>query len=580
MKIERRQIMKKNLLSLSASVLFSLSFAVFGLSSCSDKVYEEINTDPTKADHVNAASQLSYAELQIFGDMNYVDVHRLYTFAFTQHLMGCWNTTNYGGQHRMDDNEMSRPWNNLYAGAIRNLTDGIEQTQKDPSLVNVNAALRIFRVYVGSLLADYYGDVPLKEAGLGYLTGNSQPKYDTQEELYKFFFSELKEAASLFDIQANTISSDPIYGGNIDKWKTFANSLRLRYAMRISDVLPDLAKKEFAAALADGVMAGASDNACVKHMNVTYSFGQESYRDFRGNAMSKYFYGNDPANNPSYICETFWKQLYDNKDPRTTLICRFYIDDFMSSTSADGRIDMTEAMIATQEANPEAAVISLIAPGEFSWDNWPTYTEIAGSPLALRIAEIQGAHPDYNPGSNPRWMKPKLANNFLRSDNPGVVMTYAEVCFLRAEAAVLGWTGDNAKSYYEEGIREAMNILSDYYGCAGVSDADYAAYIAQPAIDFGASQEQQKMQINTQAWILHFHNPAEAWANLRRSDYPRLKAPNTKNPLIDGAEIPVRLCYPQKEETYSKDAYEAAKARVTTGYSWHAPLWWDKYQYK
>ena len=572
--------MKKNLLSLSASVLFSLIFAVFGLSSCSDKVYEEINTDPTKADHVNAASQLSYAELQIFGDMNYVDVHRLYTFAFTQHLMGCWNTTNYGGQHRMDDNEMSRPWNNLYAGAIRNLTDGIEQTQKDPSLVNVNAALRIFRVYVGSLLADYYGDVPLKEAGLGYLTGNSQPKYDTQEELYKFFFSELKEAASLFDIQANTISSDPIYGGNIDKWKTFANSLRLRYAMRISDVLPDLAKKEFAAALADGVMAGASDNACVKHMNVTYSFGQESYRDFRGNAMSKYFYGNDPANNPSYICETFWQQLYDNKDPRTTLICRFYIDDFMSSTSADGRIDMTEAMIATQEANPEAAVISLIAPGEFSWDNWPTYTEIAGSPLALRIAEIQGAHPDYNPGSNPRWMKPKLANNFLRSDNPGVVMTYAEVCFLRAEAAVLGWTGDNAKSYYEEGIREAMNILSDYYGCAGVSDADYAAYIAQPAIDFGASQEQQKMQINTQAWILHFHNPAEAWANLRRSDYPRLKAPNTKNPLIDGAEIPVRLCYPQKEETYSKDAYEAAKARVTTGYSWHAPLWWDKYQYK
>ena len=168
------------------------------LASCSDKVYEEINTDPTKAARINPASQLSYAELQIFGDMNYVDVHRLYTFAFTQHLMGCWNTTNYGGQHRMDDNEMSRPWNNLYAGAIRNLTDGIEQTQKDPSLVNVNAALRIFRVYVGSLLADYYGDVPLKEAGLGYLTGNSQPKYDTQEELYKFFFSELKEAASLF----------------------------------------------------------------------------------------------------------------------------------------------------------------------------------------------------------------------------------------------------------------------------------------------------------------------------------------------------------------------------------------------
>ena len=89
------------------------------------------------------------------------------------------------------------------------------------------------------------------------------------------------------------------------------------------------------------------------------------------------------------------------------------------------------------------------------------------------------------------------------------------------------------------------------------------------------------MQINTQAWILHFHNPAESWSNIRRSDYPRLTPPDPagKNPLIDGAAIPVRLCYPLKEETYSKEAYEAAKARVTVGYSWHAPLWWDKYQY-
>ena len=176
--------MKKNLLSLSASVLFSLSVAVFGLASCSDKVYEEINTDPTKASRVNPASQLSYAELQMYGDMNYVDVFRLYTYAFTQHLMGCWNTTNYGGQHRMDDNEMSRPWNNLYPAAIRNLTDAIDQTKDDSTLVNINAALRIFRVYAGALLTEYYGDVPFSEAGLGYITGKTDPKYDCQEELY------------------------------------------------------------------------------------------------------------------------------------------------------------------------------------------------------------------------------------------------------------------------------------------------------------------------------------------------------------------------------------------------------------
>ena len=556
-------------------ILYIALCAIF-FASCSDKIYEEINTDPTKADKVNPASQLTYAELQIFGDMNYVDVHRLYTYAFTQHLMGCWNTTNYGGQHRMDDNEMSRPWNNLYPGAIRNLTDAIEQTKTDSTQANVNAALRIFRVYVGSLLTDYYGDVPFTEAGLGYISGVTQPKYDRQDSLYTFFFKELKEAAAQFDSKASAIMSDPMFNGDITKWRLFANSLRLRYAMRISDVAPELAKAEFADALNAGVMTGSGDDACVKHMNVSYSFGQESYKDFRGNAMAKYFFGNDPANNPTYICQTLWNQLYSNNDPRTTRLCRFYIDDFMSISTGDGRIDMTEAMMSTEAEHP-GEVVSLIAPGEFSWDNWPTYTDYPGSALSNKVAEVQAAHPGYEPGSNPRWLKPKLSVNFLKSDNPGVIMTYAEVCFLRAEAAVLGWTAEDAKAMYEAGIRAAMDFLSTNYGCDAISDADYATYIAQPGIAFGVVAEQQKSQINTQAWILHFHNPAEAWANIRRADFPKLTPPDPagKNPLIDGNDIPVRLCYPIKEETYSKEAYQEAKDRVVGGYSWHARLWWD-----
>lgn len=556
--------------------LFIILAAVAVLASCSDKVYEEINTDPTKAANINPASQLTYAELQIFGDMNYVDVHRLYTFAFTQHLMGCWNTTNYGGQHRSDDNEMSRPWNNLYPAAIRNLTDGIENTKSDSTQVNVHAALRIFRVYVGGLLVDYYGDIPFSEAGLAYLSGNSKPKYDTQDSLYLYFFQELKDAAALFDINANAITSDPLFNGDINKWKTFANSLRLRYAMRISDILPEKAKAEFTAAIADGVMSSASDNACVNQMNVSYSFGQDSYKDFRGNALSKYFFGNDPANNPTYICKTFWDQLYNNNDPRTTRLFRFYIDDYMSLSTGDGRIDMTEAVIATQEANPGTAVISAVAPGNFSWDEWPSYPTLPGSSLAQRVEEVLAAHPDYKPGDNPRWLRPKLANNFLRSDNPGVILTYAEVCFLRAEAAILGWTSDNAKDMYEAGIRASMDFLSDYYDCAGITTDEFNAYIAQPEIAFAASADDQKRQINTQAWILHFHNPAEAWANIRRADYPALTPPTgTINPIIDGANIPVRLCYPLKEETYSKDEYQAAKDRVSGDYNWHARLWWD-----
>ncbi len=562
-------------------ILFIVALAL-AFVSCSDKVYEDINTDYTKTDSIEPSMQLTFAALEMFGDMNYVDVYRLYTYAFTQHLMGCWNTTYYGGQHRVDDQEMGRPWNNLYPGAIRNLTDGIHRTDTIPAQANINAAMRIFRVYVGGLLTDFYGDIPYTQAGLAQIDGTSKPRYDEQKDLYPLFIRELTEAAARFDDEAESIKSDPIFQGDTRRWITFANSLRMRYAMRMSDVRSDSAAIWFKEALEAGVMTDATQNACVQHLKVRYSFGQDSYKDFRGNALSKYFFGNDPANNPTYICSTLWNQLYKTHDPRTTRLCRFYIDDFMDISTGEGRIDVTDSVIATAKAYPDKTVIQPSEPGDFSWDRWPVYPDIQGSPLAHIVARVKALHSDADPEGKPRWLRPKLAENFLRSENPGMLMTCAEIYFLRAEALVKGWaTGDSydAKTLYNRGIREAMDIYPNYYDCARITDAEYAAFIAEPAIAFGASTDQQLSQINTQAWILHFHNPAEAWANVRRADLPKLENPNPQvNPLIDGKDIPVRLCYPLKEETYNGEEYQAAINRVVTTkgkYDWHARLWWD-----
>lgn len=556
--------------------IFLLVAAVAVFASCSDKVYEDLNTDPTKSETLEPSYQLAYAEKQIFGDMNYVDVHRLYTYAFTQHLMGCWNTTNYGGQHRVDDNEMSRPWNNLYPGAFRNLTDAMARTKDVAEKKNIYAALTIFRVYVASLLTDFYGDIPYSEAGLSALNGITQPKYDKQEDIYKSFFAELKAAVALFDKSADPISNDPMFNGDIEKWKRFANSLRMRYAMRISDVLPALAEEEFKAALAAGYMTDASDDACVVHENISYSFGQESFKDFRGNAMAKYFYGNDAANNPSYVCQTFWNQLFSNNDPRTTLLCRFYIDDYMDIFTGEGRIDMTEALVATQIANSDKSVANSVKTGDFSYDPWPSYANVAGSPLAAKVAEVQSEHPEFDPDKNPRWTRPKLANNLLRSNNPGVLMTYAEVCFLRAEAAVRWHTESDPKKLYEDGVRAAIYFVTSNYGYEPVSDADITAYLKEPNVAFDPSDDViQRYQINTQAWILHFHNPAEAWANLRRSDMPLMATPSISKMMDGKTATPVRLCYPLKEGTYNNTAYQEAKDRVAGTYDWDAHLWWD-----
>ena len=547
-------------------ILLMLAIFTVTVSSCSDNYMENLNTDPSKANSINPNAQLTTAELQTYGDLGMVEMYRNYHYAFAQQLMGCWNTTNYGGRHTIDNNEMSRMWTSFYPKAIKNLTDGIYRSNENAAQTNINAALRIYRVYMMSLITDVYGDAPCSEAGLGYIDGKFNPRYDTQEEIYTWFFKELKDAETALNPSGDKISGDVIYKGDVSKWKKLANSLRLRYAMRISDVAPEKAKQEFEDALSatGGILTSASDDALIKYMEVPFSFGQESYTDYRGNALSKLLFGNDPANNPSYLCSTFFNQMKNSGDPRTYRIARFYYDGLMSSTSTNNRIDLTEEVLK------KGVTMNPRDPGAFSWEPWPSGYE---SDIMKEIALT-------NPSaatSMARETEPKLANNFLKSDNPGVVITYAEINFLLAEAALKGWNvSGTVADLYAKGVRASMNFLSDNYGCDKITDAEFNTFITNNGI--GYTDDQKKAAINTQAWILHFTNPAESWANVRRSGYPRLKSPaeyDFAQFLTGGADIPVRLSYPVLESSYNKQSYEEALSRMGGDNSWNTPLWWD-----
>lgn len=547
---------------------FILAIVLGGMAcSCSDDYMEDLNTDPSKASSIDPNAQLTTAELQTYGDLGMVEIYRNYIYAFTQQLMGCWNTTNYGGRHTVDNNEMSRIWTSFYPKAIKNVTDAIHRSGEEENRTNINAALRIYRVYLMSIITDIYGDAPYSEAGLGYLEEKYNPRYDTQEEIYNDFFVELKDAGAALTASGDKITGDVIYNGDVAKWKKLANSLRLRFAMRISKVAPEKARQEFEDALAGdgGVFAGNEDDALIKYMDISFSFGQDSYTDYRGNALSQLFFGNDPANNPSYLCSTFFNQLYNTGDPRTFMIARFYYDGLMSSTKPDNRIDLTDEIIEKGiQMNP-------CVPGSFSYDPWPTGYD---SDIMKEVAKT-------NPSvetTMARETEPKLANNFLKGDNPGVVMTYAEVNLLKAEAALNGWNvgGETAEQLYSKGVRAAMDFLTDNYGYDRISDDDFNTYMENNGI--GHTDAQKREAINTQAWILHFTNPAECWANVRRSSYPRLKSPaeyGYGQYLTGGAEIPVRLCYPTLESSYNKPGYEEALERMGGTNSWNTPVWWD-----
>jgi len=547
--------------------IITMACALF-FASCSDEYMENMNTDPSKAATIDPNAQLTTAQLQTYGDLSMMEIYRNYHYAFTQQLMGCWNTTNYGGRHTLDNNEMSRIWTSFYTQSLKNIIDAQYRTAEDAEKVNINSVLRIYRVYLMSIITDTYGDAPFSEAGLGFLEGKFNPKYDKQEDIYNAFFLELEDAVNKIDPTKDKVTGDLIYAGDVTKWQQLANSLRLRFAMRISNVNPTKAQTEFENALAanGGVITDASSDALIKYMTIAFSFGQEAYSDYRGNSLSQLLFGNDPANNPSYLCSTFFNQLYNSGDPRTFKISRCYYDGLMSATSPDNRVDITQEMIE------KGIAFSPRDPGAYSWEPWPTgYDSDICAELAVNNPSVTA--------TMAREVEPKLANNFLKSDNPGVVMTSAEVKFLMAEAIVKKWNvgSVSAEDLYKQGVRAAMDFLTDNYGCTATTDAEFDTFIQDKGA-FGHTDNQKLEAINTQAWILHFTNPAECWANVRRSGYPKLKSPaeyGFGQYLTGGTEIPVRLCYPVLESSYNKKSYNEAIERMGGTDNWHSLLWWD-----
>ena len=547
--------------------IITMACALF-FASCSDEYMENMNTDPSKAATIDPNAQLTTAQLQTYGDLSMMEIYRNYHYAFTQQLMGCWNTTNYGGRHTLDNNEMSRIWTSFYTQSLKNIIDAQYRTAEDAEKVNINSVLRIYRVYLMSIVTDTYGDAPFSEAGLGFLEGKFNPKYDKQEDIYNTFFLELEDAVNKIDPTKDKVTGDLIYAGDVTKWQQLANSLRLRFAMRISNVNPTKAQTEFENALTanGGVITDASSDALIKYMTIAFSFGQEAYSDYRGNSLSQLLFGNDPANNPSYLCSTFFNQLYNSDDPRTFKISRCYYDGLMSATSPDNRVDITQEMI------DKGIAFSPRDPGAYSWEPWPTgYDSDICAALAVNNPSVTA--------TMAREVEPKLANNFQRSDNPGVVMTSAEVKFLMAEATVKKWNvgSVSAEDLYKQGVRSAMDFLTDNYDCTATTDAEFDAFIQDKGA-FGHTDNQKLEAINTQAWILHFTNPAECWANVRRSGYPKLKSPaeyGFGQYLTGGTEIPVRLCYPVLESSYNKKNYNEAIERMGGTDNWHSLLWWD-----
>jgi hypothetical protein len=226
-----------------------------------------------------------------------------------------------------------------------------------------------------------------------------------------------------------------------------------------------------------------------------------------------------------------------------------------------------QAFVNTLKALNDPRLPIMVAPTVASQGTGTLeYNGIPPAPSAAQYAEINANQNGYS-RPNRTYYTSETFNKPLNG------LTFAEVSFAKAEAALRGWGGNaaNAQTYFEEGIRAAMTISP--FTEAGLSAAEIDAYIAANGTLTG-SMDAQMEQILTQKWINFFVDQSdEAYSEWRRTGYPQL-TPGLNQGETNGT-IPTRMKYVNDESLLNTANYGAAVSRLNNGDTYTSKVWWD-----
>lgn len=582
-----------NIYSKCRNAVLVLGLGMAGMfAGCSDSYMEDLNTDNTKTSVPEPAYQLTFALLSTYGSFASMEAVRAYVAPYTQMYGGSWNAANAGGANLYKSDVSQSLWNVHYQNGIKNLVDAEYNCKNDKAMLG---AIRLHKAYLFNILTDVYGDVPVSEAGKAAHEGIITPKYDKQEDIYKYLFDEIDASIALFrqDLSSQTLKKADVtsMGGDVKMWIRYANALKMRLAMRISDVDSQTAKTKFLEAMQEEGALASNEAAYVKYIHQPFTFESSNEDvDFRVNAFAEIMYGQDKTQ-PTGFGMTLYDYMKKENDPRLYHYCRFLNDNFRDNTDPrNGREDFTEEVLAAENDDDTNTKGVQMVPACWAWYDqgstsgganfpWPDASCVTNSQHYQEF--IAGREGQVVADYYYKAVRGSVATEYVLPETPGMLVSGAEVCFLKAEAAVKGWIAEDANALYQKGIEEAIATVHNkvYAQTSSVDAADIAAYVAAHTLN--ADAEKAKEQINTQAYFLHFANPLEAWANLRRSDYPALyertqfgQGQNGYQDPDNDMSQPVRLYYPLEEENYNSKNNADAKARVE-GYNWHKRMWWD-----
>lgn len=399
----------------------------------------------------------------------------------------------------------------------------------------------LFRIAVMLRVTDTYGPIPYSQVGVGNAIRSS---YDSQKAVYTKMFEDLDKVIEVFSLYASdnfNPGADRIYNGNTAAWAKFANSLKLRMAMRVVYADEALAKRKAEEAVNSelGVMTTAGDGAFrrVADHNPWERF-MPNWSDARISAdLVCYMNGfNDPRRPAYYNKDTFKaisKEVYD--DPETFVGLRRGIKQGEFNAWSHGY----SCMKVTTNDN------ILVFPA----------SEVA-------FLRAEGALRGWNMGGTAATLY-----------EDGIRLSFAERSVSGADEYIANST--DVATAYSDPLKGKPGQRYDYSG--SLNSTITVAW--DDAADFETNLE----RIITQKWIAIFPNGMEAWSEYRRTGYPKLMpmVANLSGGIVSDAEGARRLPYPSNEYRENAESVRAAVSELTKessnkkGDSMATRVWWD-----
>ena len=526
-------------------IIILLAVATLGLTSC--EKWLDINYNPNDA--TRATPDLILAGV-LTGWAS--DVEPLGTTLGA--WMGYWaHAGGWSGWYTTKKYEITASFTSLYGYYTGELTDNKFIRDNSGENVVYPAITDVIDAWYYHHLVDANGDVPYSEACQPDVT--LTPKYDDDQEIYLDLIDRLSNAVETFynaghaaDHATNAIyafksSVDVIFGGDFDDWMHFANTLKLRLVMRMTNVM---SAAELKALMDDTADKGFLSSNATANPGYSQSSGKQNPS---WDTFGESYNGTVTSTNTQYTLNAYMhRKLILTGDPRLA------------------------ALWFAPKAAPSGNIISIQLGTDGDLEAQPNTTVAANYSWVL-IADDAGVDANKN----------KTGNG---SGDSEPVFLASESFFLQAEGLVRGilaeaTVGTTASEAFEDGIAASMNA-------AKVSSTDRNDYITANPLNTGGTLDEQVQQIIEEKWVgNYFFNHFESWCDYRRTGYPNPKGLGPDYEMLSyypggiiRRQIPRLFPYPQADFDINKENVQAAIAKqgvpfTTDSYPFDARVFWD-----